>query len=106
MAAFKAAGESMANPLEYSENNILGSINLISSAVKNKVKKIIFSSTAAVYGEPQYNPINEKHPLQGQSPNSASKIASDQLAISRIAHLVSTVLQNEQNELLYSSQKK
>ena len=64
MAAFKAAGESMTNPLEYSENNILGSINLISSAVKNNVNKIIFSSTAAVYGEPKYNPINEKHPIK------------------------------------------
>ena len=62
MAAFKAAGESMVNPNAYSENNIIGSINLISAAITYGVKKIVFSSTAAVYGEPLYNPIDEKHP--------------------------------------------
>lgn len=61
MAALKAAGESMIDSQRYSENNIIGSINLISMAVSYDVKKIIFSSTAAVYGEPMYNPIDEKH---------------------------------------------
>ena len=61
MAAFKSAGESMINSKIFSRNNIIGSINLISMAVKYNINKFIFSSTAAVYGEPLYNPIDEKH---------------------------------------------
>ena len=61
MAALKAAGESMIESDRYSENNIMGSINLISSSISHKIKKFIFSSSAAIYGEPQYNPIDEKH---------------------------------------------
>ena len=64
MAALKAVGDSMVNPGLYTENNIVGSINLITEAVKHGIKNIIFSSTAAVYGEPIYNPIDEKHPTQ------------------------------------------
>lgn len=63
LAALKAAGESMINPMKYSEANIIGSINVLNMMVKHNVKNIIFSSTAAVYGEPQYLPINELHPL-------------------------------------------
>jgi len=63
MAGLKAAGESMLSPDIYTENNIFGSLNLISVAIKYNVEKIIFSSTAAVYGEPLYNPIDENHPL-------------------------------------------
>ena len=62
MAASKAAGESMIYTHRYSENNIIGSINLINEALENKIKKIIFSSTAAVYGNPLYSPVDEKHP--------------------------------------------
>ena len=62
LSAFKAAGESMTTPEKYSVNNISGTINILNAAVKNDVKKIIFSSTAAVYGEPQYLPIDENHP--------------------------------------------
>tara|TARA_Y100001980_G_C14556662_1_gene349170 strand:+ start:15507 stop:16472 length:966 start_codon:yes stop_codon:yes gene_type:complete len=62
MAALKAAGESMIQSFRYTENNIIGSMNLISMAASYNVKKIIFSSTAAVYGEPIYSPIDEKHP--------------------------------------------
>ena len=61
MAALKAAGESMIESDRYSENNIMGSINLISASISHKIKKFIFSSSAAIYGEPQYNPIDEKH---------------------------------------------
>jgi len=62
MAAFKDVGESEKSPNKYTENNIIGSLNLISSAIKFKVNKFIFSSTAAVYGNPEYTPLDEKHP--------------------------------------------
>ena len=62
LAAFKAAGESMNNPTKYSFNNIAGSISLIDSMLKHNTKKMIFSSTAAVYGEPLSLPIDENHP--------------------------------------------
>ena len=63
LAAFKAAGESMLNPGKYATNNIIGGLNLIESCVKNKIKNVIFSSSAAVYGTPHYTPIDEDHPL-------------------------------------------
>ena len=62
LAAFKAAGESMIFPEKYSENNILGALNVLNSAVKYSCKNIIFSSSADIYGNPQYLPINENHP--------------------------------------------
>ncbi|MDA3871520.1 MAG: UDP-glucose 4-epimerase GalE [Candidatus Marinimicrobia bacterium] len=63
-AALKAAGESMENPGIYSKNNINGTINLLNAMVSHNVKKIIFSSSAAVYGYPEYLPIDEKHPIK------------------------------------------
>ena len=63
LAAFKAAGESMLNPGRYATNNIIGGVNLIESCVKNNIQNVIFSSSAAVYGTPQYTPIDETHPL-------------------------------------------
>lgn len=62
-AAWKAAGESMIKPEKYSENNITGTINLLNQMVESNVKNIVFSSSAAVYGEPKYLPIDENHPL-------------------------------------------
>jgi len=62
LSAFKAAGESQIIPEKYSVNNITGTINILNAATKNGISKIIFSSTAAVYGEPQYLPIDENHP--------------------------------------------
>jgi UDP-glucose 4-epimerase len=62
LAAFKAAGESMAKPEKYSLNNICGTINILNSVSEAGIKHFIFSSSAAVYGEPQYLPIDEKHP--------------------------------------------
>ena len=64
LAAYKSAGESMKNPLKYTKNNIDGSISLLRSMVEHNVKNIIFSSTAAVYGLPEYLPLDEKHPLK------------------------------------------
>ncbi len=64
LAAFKAAGESMIAPEKYSVNNISGTINILNSAVKAGIQNIVFSSSAAVYGEPVYLPIDEKHPTE------------------------------------------
>jgi len=63
LAAFKAAGESMLYPAKYSQNNIVGTINLINSMIDQDVNNFIFSSTAAVYGNPEYLPVDENHPL-------------------------------------------
>ena len=62
LAASKAAGESMLVPEKYSHNNISGTINILNAACEVNIKNIVFSSSAAVYGEPQYLPIDEKHP--------------------------------------------
>ncbi len=62
LAAFKAAGESMIAPEKYSVNNITGTLNILNSAVKYDCKYMVFSSSAAVFGEPQYLPIDENHP--------------------------------------------
>lgn len=62
LAAFKAAGESMIVPEKYSENNITGTLNILNSAVKHNCKNIVFSSSAAIFGNPQKLPIDENHP--------------------------------------------
>ncbi|MBI9101704.1 MAG: UDP-glucose 4-epimerase GalE [Spirochaetales bacterium] len=62
LAAFKAAGESMLKPEKYSINNITGTLNLLNGFAEYGVKKVVFSSSAAIYGEPQYLPIDENHP--------------------------------------------
>jgi UDP-glucose 4-epimerase len=64
LAALKAAGESMKSPEIYAENNICGTINLLNAMTEAAVSIIIFSSSAAVYGAPQYLPIDEKHPTE------------------------------------------
>ncbi len=62
LAAFKAAGESMVEPEKYSINNITGTLNIMNAAVKHNCKIMIFSSSAATFGEPQYLPMDENHP--------------------------------------------
>lgn len=62
LAAESLVGESMTNPKKYYENNIMNGINLLNTMLEFNVNKIVFSSTAAVYGEPQYVPIDENHP--------------------------------------------
>lgn len=77
-AAWKAAGESMINPSKYAENNICGTLNLINEMVANDVKYFVFSSSAAVYGEPQYLPIDENHPKQPANYYGYSKLAIEE----------------------------
>jgi UDP-glucose 4-epimerase len=67
LAAFKAAGESMTAPEKYSLNNISGTLNILNAASETGIKNIVFSSSAAVYGEPKYIPIDEKHPANPEN---------------------------------------
>ena len=60
-AAYSQVSESIKNPQKYYENNVLGTYNLLDSMVKNNIKKIIFSSSASIYGEPESIPIDENH---------------------------------------------
>ena len=68
------------HPRETIETNVMGALNVLTSARENDVEKVIHTSTSEVYGTAQYVPIDEKHPLQGQSPYSASKIGADMIA--------------------------
>jgi NAD dependent epimerase/dehydratase len=68
------------HPRETIETNILGTLNVLTAAKENGVEKIIHTSTSEVYGTAKYVPIDENHPLQGQSPYSASKIGADKIA--------------------------
>jgi UDP-glucose 4-epimerase len=67
LAAFKAVGESMLNPEKYSLNNICGTINILNAMSEAGIKHIIFSSSAAIFGQPQYLPVDEKHPVNPES---------------------------------------
>jgi len=67
LAAFKAVGESMAEPEKYSVNNITGTLNILNAAGAHNCKNIVFSSSAAVFGSPEYIPIDEKHPTNPES---------------------------------------
>ena len=80
LGAIIAIPYSYINPREVIENNVIGTLNVMVAARENNVEKIIHTSTSEVYGTAQYVPIDEKHPLQGQSPYSASKIGADKIA--------------------------
>jgi UDP-glucose 4-epimerase len=62
LAALKAAGESMTAPERYSVHNITGTLNLLNAVSKHGIRHFVFSSSAAVYGDPHYLPMDEKHP--------------------------------------------
>lgn len=72
-AAFSQVAESVKNPQKYYENNVCGTVNLLSAMIENNVNKIVFSSTAAIYGEPIYIPIDEKHPQNPINPYGKTK---------------------------------
>lgn len=73
-AARSLVGESVHNPALYYHNNVTGTLNLLQTMLRHDVKKIIFSSTAAVYGTPQYTPIDENHPTKPINPYGHSKL--------------------------------
>ncbi len=82
LAALIAIPYSYHSPQNYVETNVTGTLNILQAARKNNVQKVVHTSTSEVYGTAQYVPINESHPLQGQSPYSATKIGADQIALS------------------------
>ncbi len=69
-------------PDSYIDTNIKGTLNICQAALENGCQKVLVTSTSEVYGTAQYVPIDEKHPLQPQSPYSASKIGADAIAMS------------------------
>ncbi len=73
-AGFKAVGESVSIPLHYYHNNVTGTLNLCNVMEKHKVKNLVFSSSATVYGEPDKVPINEDFPLSATNPYGRSKL--------------------------------
>ena len=79
LAAFKAAGESMTEPEKYSVNNLTGTINIMNAALKHGCKKMVFSSSAAVFGEPQYLPIDEAHPKNPENYYGFTKLNIEQI---------------------------
>ncbi len=80
LAALIAIPFSYHSPDSYVETNIKGTLNLLNAARDFGVKRILVTSTSEVYGTAQYVPIDEKHPFQGQSPYSATKIGADRIA--------------------------
>jgi NAD dependent epimerase/dehydratase len=80
LAALIAIPYSYIAPMSYVKTNIEGTLNLLEAARKERVEKVIHTSTSETYGSACYTPIDEKHPLQGQSPYSASKIGADKIA--------------------------
>lgn len=82
LAALIAIPYSYVAPESYVDTNVKGTLNVCQAALDNGVKRLIHTSTSEVYGTAQYVPIDEKHPLQAQSPYSATKIAADAMAFS------------------------
>ncbi len=82
LAALIAIPYSYQAPESYVQTNVIGTLNVLQAALKNNIEKILHTSTSEVYGTAKYVPIDEEHPLQPQSPYSASKIAADSMALS------------------------
>ena len=78
-AGLKAVGESVEIPLRYYDNNVGGAMSLIRAMQENSIKKIVFSSSATVYGVPQYLPIDESHPLRAINPYGRTKIHIEEI---------------------------
>jgi UDP-glucose 4-epimerase len=78
-AGLRSVGESNARPLEYYENNVQGSLNLLSCMDRHKVFRFVFSSSATVYGNPHYLPIDEEHPKSATNPYASSKLHVEQI---------------------------
>ncbi|MDD3237113.1 MAG: UDP-glucose 4-epimerase GalE [Candidatus Gastranaerophilales bacterium] len=74
-AAMSIVSESVVDPQKYYSNNVLGSLNLLDAMVENNVKNIVLSSSCSVYGEQEYLPIDEKHPVNPVNPYGATKLA-------------------------------
>ena len=78
-AGLKAVGESVARPVDYYSNNVQGTINLLQAMQAESVKSLIFSSSATVYGIPQYLPFDEDHPTQAINPYGRTKLHIEEM---------------------------
>lgn len=78
-AGLKAVGDSVADPVTYYAHNVQGSISLMQAMQANAIKQLIFSSSATVYGEPQYLPIDEAHPTGATNPYGRSKLHIEEM---------------------------
>ncbi len=80
LGALIAIPYSYLHPREVIETNVMGTLNVLMAARDLGTRRVVHTSTSEVYGTAQYTPIDERHPLQGQSPYSASKIGADRVA--------------------------
>ena len=78
-AGLKAVGESVQKPMEYADNNVGGTISLLAAMAQANVKSLVFSSSATVYGEPQYLPLDEKHPTSATNPYGRNKLHIEEI---------------------------
>lgn len=78
-AAYSQVAESVKNPQKYYYNNVYGTLNLLNAMLSHNVKKIVFSSTAATYGEPEYTPIDENHPQNPINPYGNTKLMVEKI---------------------------
>lgn len=78
-SAFAYVGESVEDPKKYFENNVVQTVSLLDVLLNNNVNRFIFSSTCATYGEPQYTPIDEKHPQMPTNPYGWSKLMVERI---------------------------
>lgn len=78
-AGLKAVGESVSDPLSYYSNNVVGTLHLLEALDKTNCRRLIFSSSATVYGSPQHLPIDESHPLSSTNPYGQTKLVIEQM---------------------------
>ena len=78
-AGLKAVGESITNPLKYYDNNVVGSLKLLEAMKKVGIRTIVLSSSATVYGDPEYLPIDENHPIHPKNPYGQTKAQIEQI---------------------------
>lgn len=78
-AGLKAVGESVQEPIRYYDNNVHGTVSLLAAMARTNVKTLVFSSSATVYGEPKYLPIDEAHPLSATNPYGRSKLHIEEI---------------------------
>jgi UDP-glucose 4-epimerase len=78
-AGLKAVGESVEKPLEYYDNNVHGTLCLLRAMKDREIKRIVFSSSATVYGDPDFLPLTEEHPLRATNPYGRSKLMIEEI---------------------------
>ncbi len=78
-AGLKAVGESVAEPIKYYDNNVRGTLSLVEAMADCAVKTLVFSSSATVYGEPQYLPLDENHPTSATNPYGRTKLMIEEM---------------------------